>query len=315
MRRTPFIAAAIVGTGLAARRAAERRVQQWTEAPDPTEGEPMVGPEGTAVSVTTNDGSRLVGIDAGQGPAVLLVHGWSGTVGHFAPVAKRLVAAGFRTISVDQRGHGGSDLGTDGMTAVALAGDIKAWVESLDLDDAVLVGHSMGGFAIQSFALEHSDTAARVKAFVLVSTLAATIDAGAEATVLGRLLRSGVVSKLVARPKYGMALTRGAVGVTVARSHLEAMRSTWLTTMPAALVGAHEMMLHTDFRDRLGTIAVPTSIIVGTHDNLTPQGQNEELARLIPGATIEVVSDMGHMLPWEAPDRVTDLIVQAHTPR
>src|SRR4029450_5469791 len=80
--------------------------------------------------------------------------------------------AGFRTIAFDHRGHGASSVGEGGHTLDTLAEDVRTVVEGLDLHDAVLVGHSMGGVAIQLFCLRHPEIAAeRVAGIVLLSSL------------------------------------------------------------------------------------------------------------------------------------------------
>ena len=74
------------------------------------------------------------------------------------------------------------------------------------------------------------------------------------------------------------------------------------------------MLRDFDLRPVLPDVRVPTVVVAGTHDRLTPLPGNEVIADLIPGARLEVLPGMGHMLMFEAPDAVTDAIVQATKP-
>jgi pimeloyl-ACP methyl ester carboxylesterase len=74
------------------------------------------------------------------------------------------------------------------------------------------------------------------------------------------------------------------------------------------------MLRDFDLRPLLPSISLPTLVVAGSHDRLTPLAGNEAIADLIPGARIEVLHGMGHMLMFEAPDAVTDAIVQATKP-
>ena len=109
----------------------------------------------------------------------MLSHGVTLSVRTWVKQMESLPAAGFRTIAFDHRGHGDSSIGTDGHTLDTLADDMRCVVEGLDLRDAVLVGHSMGGVAAQLFCLRHPDVAAeRMAGIVLLSTLSRTSISG-----------------------------------------------------------------------------------------------------------------------------------------
>ena len=79
-----------------------------------------------------------------DGPVVVLAHCWTGSQQVWAPVARRLVAAGCRVVRWDQRGHGRSRAGHKGHSIEGLADDLASVLDQLDLHDVVLAGHSMG---------------------------------------------------------------------------------------------------------------------------------------------------------------------------
>ena len=155
------------GDGRRARRAGGRRGR-----PEPVEaragptGTTRAGPRGSPSrparerTVTTDDGAELVVYVAGpaKGPTVVLPHCWTGTKEIWAPVARRLVAAGHRVVLYDQRGHGRLDarVGTDGRRSARARTSSRCSTRSSG-DDLVLAGHSMGGMTIQALATNHPE--------------------------------------------------------------------------------------------------------------------------------------------------------------
>ncbi len=143
-------------------------------------------------SLPSHDGGSINVISRGEGPPIVLSHGVTLSVRTWVKQMESLPAAGFRTIAFDHRGHGASTVGEGGHTLDTLAGDVRSVVEGLDLRDAVLVGHSMGGVAVQLFCLRHPEIAAeRVAGIVLLSTLSRTALSGSP-----RLLR--VIERIAA---------------------------------------------------------------------------------------------------------------------
>ena len=96
---------------------------------------------------------------AGQGPPVVFVHGYTAGIAEWNFVWNKLVAKGFRVIAFDQRGHGGSTLGSDGIGSETMADDVAAILRHFDIRDGVLVGHSMGGFVTIRAMIEQPDLA------------------------------------------------------------------------------------------------------------------------------------------------------------
>ena len=317
MRRSRVLAVtALAGGAFALKRVADNRIATWTTNPDVCDGDPLTLPEGTAVEVTATDGAVLRGLDAGDGPTVLLVHCWTGFNGFWAPVARRLVDAGFRVVAVDQRGHGRSDRGSAPFRPETLGADVRAWVEGLDLRDAVLAGHSMGGLASMAFVTDHADLAEeRIRGLVLVATLASPPkDPRLPEVELDLSKFLPLVHRLMRVRDHGLFTLVRVFGTRPARSQMEATRAGFLETDSTTRTEAARMMLDFDLRPALGSIRIPSQVIAGSHDQLTFLHVNEEVADSIPGARIEVLHGYGHMLPFEAPDQVTDAIIQAAKP-
>jgi pimeloyl-ACP methyl ester carboxylesterase len=293
-------------------------MSRWDTNPDHCDGDPLGLPETTEIEVTAADGARLQGHRCGDpdGSTVLLVHGYIESVEFWAPVVRRLVEAGLDVVIVDQRGHGCSDRGTAPFDTDTLAGDVRAWVEGLNLRDAVLVGHSMGGVSAMAFTGIHADVAAeRLRGQVLVATLAfpapvlglpdIEIDPRRVVAILERAMRNESLALLFVSRVFGTWPTRPA---------LEATRQGILRTDRQTRIDAMAMLRSFDLRPVLGSIDLPTVVVAGSHDQLTPLPGNELITEEIPGARLEVLPGMGHMLMFEAPDAVTDAIVQATKP-
>jgi pimeloyl-ACP methyl ester carboxylesterase len=96
--------------------------------------------------------------DEGEGPPILLVHGWSCDGADWAWQTPALKAAGYRCIVPDLRGHGRSSVAEDGYGARQYAADLAELLRKLETGPVVAVGHSMGGAAVVALAVEHPDT-------------------------------------------------------------------------------------------------------------------------------------------------------------
>jgi len=292
--------------------AANRSSRQWDRAIDPTGGDPLGLPDGEHLTVTTADGAELATLVAGPagGPTVLLSHCWTGDSRIWAPVARRLVDSGHRVVLYDQRGHRHSTIGSDGLTVEALGSDLRAVLETLDLRDVVLAGHSMGGMAVQSFLIGHPTAGReRVAGLVLVATAAGGLSVGAPSERMGpAAVSSARVAQLMANPRVGPHIVRSGVGRHPARSHLDATLETFLATPPEVRAGFLSSLLAMDWRPRLAEIDLPAVVMVGTWDRLTPPRLARRLADGLANAELVVIAGAGHMLPFEEPDLVAERI-------
>lgn len=299
-------AAAAVGGALALRRGLRRLDAADTDAARPLDTDNTF-PLGQVIEVTTDDGATIATESAGSGPVVVLVHGITSSRQDWGPVARELMARGHTVIGVDQRGHGGSDPGSDGYSPERLGRDLAQVLISLDLTDVVLVGHSMGGIAAMVFAVDHPEVcAARVRSMVLVATTHRT----------PRLLRrppTRVVELVLGRAAVDWAIRRPAL----ARSLFGRFGSTRL--VEAALVSARRARPHEvaqcaaglvgyDVTDRLATITTPTRCFYGTSDAVTPARANRLIARTIPGALATEIDGAGHLLIWTHVGELVDAI-------
>ena len=304
-RRLALGALAVAGVATAATAAVVAAGRRRAQLPD-GEAWPEL-PDGRPLVVPTADGAHLAVSVAGpaNGETVVLAHCWTGLRTFWAPVARDLVDDGYRVVVYDQRGHGESTLGDSIASIANLGDDLRAVLEAVDGRDAVLVGHSMGGMAIQSYAAEHPDDfSERVRAVVLVATAARTLGRAVPAALVERVLGDGR-AEWTRRGAAGRRMVRGAMGKTAHRHHIDLTLEGFAAATGPARAGFLVAMAAMDLRGAGETLAaVPTRILVGTRDTLTPLRAARQLEKGIPGAQLEVIEGAGHMLPLEAPDRI-----------
>ncbi len=268
-----------------------------------------------ATRIDCHDGGELYVIERGDpdAPPVVLVHGITLSSSVWARQLRSLADAGFRAIAVDERGHGESTVGDSGHSIENLAADLRSVLTVLDLHDALLVGHSMGGMAVQALAVHHPETIAeRVTGLVLVSTSPRTMMSDAHRTRHGIERVTGWV------PDVGMVLRQRNLGLLVARLGfgddpdprcVEATRQMLAACSRETLREAGRALLELDLTPFLPDLDVPTLVVVGSADLLTPPRDARHIADLIPGARLVEMPRAGHMLMYERTAELDELLV------
>lgn len=295
-----LIAAGVVG--------ARKIDQRWAQAQDPNSPEHYVIPSGESMTIITDDGAELAITIAGAGPTVVLSHCWTGSREVWAPVAHRLIISGHRVVLYDQRGHGSSTVGSDGCTIARLGGDLAAILEQLDIRDAVVVGHSMGSMTVLSLAAHHRDVLVkRARGLVLVSTAANGLGFGP----LGPLMQKAIAAPFinpVMRSSIGHSLVRATFGKHVTRRQLVLTRDAFVACTPSVREAFLASMQSMDLRQGIRGLDIPTTVVSGRFDILTPPWLAREVVSCIPGSNLVQMSDGGHMLVLEDPDQIEDII-------
>ncbi|OBG23238.1 alpha/beta fold hydrolase [Mycobacterium sp. 852002-51057_SCH5723018] len=305
-------------TGLAAWGAARAAVRAIQQNPNPFPRERLTAvPQGEHVRIDRPDGTVLHALVAGQGPPVILVHGYTARILEWNLVWDELQAKGFRVIAFDQRGHGLSTLGADGIGSGPMAADLAAVLEHFDVDDGVLVGHSMGGFVTIRAVLDHPYLARRLRGLVLFATWAGRVLDGAPQNrlqipllqygILQRLIRNKTIAVLFGAAQCGKRPSPAMISVFMEffNQHLDEH---------GPLLPIVQAFSREDRYPRLGEIAIPTAVVVGTADRTTPPSHSRRLAAGIPGARLVSVPDAGHLLNWEAADELIK-VVESFSPQ
>ena len=260
--------------------------------------------------VEVDDGGTIHVVEAGEGRPIVLLHGVTLSVLAWTYQLRDL-SKRYRVIAVDQRGHGVSKHGTGGLSIERMAADAASLIEELDLHDAIVVGHSMGGFVAQQMCIDHPEVARRVSGLVLLSTAAAIGQGVPGWNLMMRVFEPGAAAVRLARLRPGGWLPAGDIGLAVTRlafgTKPDAAHIAHTHRMTAAIGGAVLAELtpgvaRYDVRPRLHEIELPTLVITGSRDLITPPRLGAAIARRIPKAEFEVVPHGGHMLMLERRD-------------
>lgn len=266
-------------------------------------------PDGVETVLERPDGTRLRTMAAGSGPTVVLAHGYGVDLSTFTPMVHEFVRRGYRVIAFDQRGHGQTTIGSDGIGSAQMASDYQAVMEYYDVRDAVLLGHSMGGFVAIRAMLELSEVAGRLRGLVLMATWAGRIlDGAPQNRVQVPMLKYGLLQKMMASPTFGVYFASTLAGKDPSPAMLQVFREVFGRPNHRALIPIVEAFAKEDRYPRLGEISVPTVVVCGTADKTTPSAHSKRLADGIPGARLVMVPDKGHLLNWEAPIDLVDAV-------
>lgn len=259
-------------------------------------------------TVVTSDGGTLAVTETGAGPLVVFAHGWTESRTIWTSVAAEL-ASGHRVVLYDQRGHGASTVGSDGISIERLGQDLHDILVAYEAEDAVLVGHSMGGMTVMELLGSRPElTETRVGAAVLVSTAAAGLGTHPRVDALAaRVVGSPLVTRLFAG-RAGPILARRSLGRRPQSAHSTATAALFATTSETIRRDCFVAMSAMDLRAGLALVDCPVTVVVGERDRLTPPRLAREIAALINGAELVVIPDAGHQLPFEVPGRLAALI-------
>jgi pimeloyl-ACP methyl ester carboxylesterase len=286
------LAGAVAGW-TAVNRAAVHRIQRAPDPVDPAE----LGLPGDATDrlVTVSDGATVRVVETGpkEGRPVVLLHGITLGAQVWPYQMRDLPERGLRVIAVDLRGHGRSPSGrARRLTLDRMAADVHEILDELELDGAVLVGHSMGGMV--ALRMLGSDPWAaqghgRVGALGLVGTTANAIR-GRGVPGLSELV--AVSQPLIAS---GAGLACRLPGPTLPANDLAFL-------LARVTFGESSSPSQVRFTGEM-------TVVDGDHDLMTPLSQSEHMAAHIKGASIVVLPGCGHMVMLERPAELNQAIV------
>ncbi|HID88588.1 MAG TPA: alpha/beta hydrolase [Anaerolineae bacterium] len=228
---------------------------------------------------------------SGGGPAVVLIHGAGGSHLAWPPALRRLPSV--TTYAVDLPGHGRSG-GTGRERIEEYAADLVGFLDALGIEQAVLIGHSMGGAIAQTVALAHPR---RVDGLVLLATaarlrVAPAILEGLE-TDFERTIR------LISQWAWGP----GADPLWIERGR-EMMEACGPHVLRKDFLACDRF----DIRNRVTEISCPTLVLVGSEDRMTPLRFGQWLADQLPKGKFVLVEGAGHMLMLERPQEVLEVV-------
>lgn len=242
------------------------------------------------------DGLELPYVEQGDpdGVPVVLVHAWLDSRRCFGQLMAALPER-IHAFAFDQRGHGDAAKPTDGYGLRGFADDVSAFMDTVGLHAAVLVGASSGGYVAQRFAVDNpgrtlglallgsprSLRGPRPRFADVVAMLADPID-----PAFVRELNEGMIEREVPE----------AVMATLCEENLKVPARVWRDALEGLL--AAEPPLDT------GRISAPALIMWGARDSLLPRADQEAMATEIPGARLVIYQQVGHLPVIEAPEHV-----------
>jgi non-heme chloroperoxidase len=261
-------------------------------------------------TITVKDGTTIYYKDWGHGPVVTFSHGWPLSADAWDGQMLFLAQHGFRVIAHDRRGHGRSGQASTGNDMDGYADDLAALIESLDLEDITMVGHSTGGGEVSRYIGRHGTT--RLARAVLIAAVPpGLVKSPANPEGLPIELFDGVRTSMVndraqfykefAVPFFGA----NRPGAKVSQGLLDEF---FLWSMQGGLKNSYESVKaysETTFHDDLKMFDVPTLLMHGEDDQIVPIDiSSRKSAKLIRGAAEIYYPGLPHGLTATHPDLV-----------
>jgi non-heme chloroperoxidase len=261
-------------------------------------------------TITVKDGTQIYFKDWGSGQPVVFSHGWPLSADAWEDQMMFLSERGYRCIAHDRRGHGRSSQPWYGNEMNTYADDLAALVETLDLRDAIHVGHSTGGGEVARYIGRHGTK--RVSKAVLIGAVPPLMlktpgNPGGLPIAAFDQIRAAVQAdrsqffKDLSAPFYGANRTGAKVSQGLRDSF-------WLQGMQCGLKAAYDCIKafsETDFTEDLQKFDVPTLILHGDDDQIVPIGDSAIISsKLVKGATLKIIPGAPHGMCSTLKDQV-----------
>jgi len=258
---------------------------------------------------------NLYYVDWGSGQPVVFSHGWPLSADAFEDQMFFLASRGYRCIAHGRRGHGRSSQPWNGNDMNTYADDLAALVETLDLKDAIHVGHSTGGGEVARYIGRHGTK--RVAKAVLIGAVAPLMlktpaNPGGLPIEVFDQIRAGVLAD---RSQFFKDLTMPFYGYNRAGAKISdgVRESFWLQGMMAGLPAAYfciKAFSETDLTEDLRKFDMPTLIMHGDDDQIVPIGASALLSsNIVKGSTLRVYKGLPHGMCSTHKDQInTDLL-------
>ena len=282
--------------------------------------EELAEPTGTRHHLfASHDGGQLHAVEYGPGTGrpIVLLHGVTLATSLFNHTLVDL-GSEFRLVALDWRGHGRSRPGREGYGLDRLGRDVATLLTHLDLRDAVVLGHSMGGMALGRFCVDAPDLLReRVAGLVFCDTAAFdvanrgpkflrhlfTVFGERNPELAGKIAQvpDGDIAYLVARANFGD--DPDPIAVEQTRLMFDAMSRSAISKSILPLF-SH------DVRAGLSKVTTPALVMVGSKDPLTPPSQADDLVRLLPNSRLHTFPGVGHLPMLECREAFASVLAE-----
>jgi len=261
-------------------------------------------------TITTKDGTQIYFKDWGTGKPIVFSHGWPLSADAWDPQMLFLGQQGYRVIAHDRRGHGRSGQSWVGNDLDTYADDLAELIESLDLKDVTLVGHSTGGGEVTRYIGRHGTK--RVAKLVLIGAIPPLMlkngqNPGGLPINVFEGLRAAVVAD---RSQFFIDLSIPFYGYNQPDAKISrgVRDSFWRQGMQSSIVGAYECIKafsETDLTEDLEKVDVPTLILHGDADQIVPIGASAlRSSKIVKNATLKVYPGAPHGMTATLADQV-----------
>jgi non-heme chloroperoxidase len=261
-------------------------------------------------TITTKDGTQIYYKDWGTGKPIVFSHGWPLSADAWDPQMLFLGRQGYRVIAHDRRGHGRSGQSWVGNDLDTYADDLAEVIESLDLKDVTLVGHSTGGGEVTRYIGRHGTK--RVCKLVLIGAIPPLMlktesNPGGLPVEVFDGLRAAVAAD---RSQFFIDLSMPFYEYNKPDAKIsQGIRdSFWQQGMQSSIIGAYECIKafsETDLTEDLKKVDVPTLILHGDADQIVPIGASALLSsKMVKNATLKVYPGAPHGMTATLADMV-----------
>ncbi|THG30990.1 alpha/beta fold hydrolase [Naasia lichenicola] len=252
----------------------------------------------------------------GSGRPIVLIHGWPLSGASWAHQVPAFEAAGYRVITYDRRGFGQSDKPLTGYTYDTLTEDLHALLEALDVTDVTLVGFSMGGGEVARYFTKYGTERLHSVVFAAaVPPFLAHLPGNPDGP-LEESLAAKMTAQLTADQEafYDDFVTQFfSVDGTLVVSEVERQSALELTKLADKNAALKTMaaFAHTDFRDDLKLVTVPTLVIHGDGDGTVPfEGSGKRTHEAIPASELHVIAGGPHGINASHPDEFNRVLLE-----
>ena len=254
--------------------------------------------------VTTPDGVEIFYKDWGTGQPIVFSHGWPLSSDDWDAQMMFFLAAGYRVIAHDRRGHGRSTQVSDGHDMDHYADDLAALTAHLDLHDAVHVGHSTGGGEVAHYIARHGED--RVAKAVLISAVPPImVQTDANPGGLPKSVFDGIQEQVATNRSNFYRELPATAFYGFNRPGVEAQEAViqnwWRQGMMGGAKAHYDGVVafsQTDFTDDLKKITVPVLVMHGDDDQVVPYADSGPLsAELLPNGTLKTYAGFPHGMP------------------
>jgi pimeloyl-ACP methyl ester carboxylesterase len=288
-------------------------------------------PVGRSLEIPSADGTLLHAEVFGpeDAPTFVLCHGWTESLRYWIYQIRDLSERGYRVVAWDLRGHGDSQPAAGDDYSVARFGEDLEALLAVAVPDgrrAVLAGHSLGAMAIAAWA-EHHDVTRRAAAAALINT--GVGDLVAEQLLLPVPQVAQAINRTIAvhgflgsrapLPRFSTPLTAAAIryiafGPAATPAQVAFYERMLIACPPDVRASVGIAISELELHAALPRLDVPTTVIAGEQDRLTPPGHARRIAEMLPRLQrLCILPETGHMAPLERPDEVNHALVELAT--